>query len=252
MRQLLAMVKRIALSRRRVLAGCIALAVIGAIAIVVGVAHTSTPQAEPLPAPAALTTTASQSSEPPGRPDVSTSAPASTVVTTTSAPIATSAAARATQNPAPQSGLGASSIRIPVLGVTARIGAATVTNGVLEPPKAPDVVGAWAGSAALDAADGEVTLAGHVNWTGMAPFAFGRLADLHAGDLVYTTDAQGAQTSWRVNAVVARPKSNAIDASAFLGQSGPRKLVLITCGGSFNSSEESYNDNVYVTADPAT
>ncbi len=147
--------------------------------------------------------------------------------------------------------MGVRSIRIPALGVTAAIRAARVVHGILTPPRIPTVVGAWAGSAHLDAAAGEVTLAGHVNWAGMAPFAFGRLAYLRPGNILYTTDANGHQSAWRVKSVVARNKTQSIAAGAFAGSKGPRRLALITCGGAFDSGSESYQDNVYVYALPA-
>ena len=153
--------------------------------------------------------------------------------------------------PPPQQGLGASQIRIPALGVTASIGQSDVVNGILTPPRIPDEVGLWTGSAPLSSTSGEVTIAGHVNWAGMAPFAFGQLAYLQAGDLVYTTDERGVQTSWRVTDVKARPKQAGIDRAAFAGPVGPRLLALVTCGGNFNDSIRSYDDNVYVSAVPA-
>ncbi len=162
-----------------------------------------------------------------------------------------SGGARTVQIPRHQSDLPASSLRIPALGVTARIGRATEDQGVLTPPQAPSEVGLWSGSAALDAGSGEVTLVGHVNWRGMPPFAFGRLAHLHAGDLVYTSDARGEQTAWRVRRVSARAKAGGVDPAAFAGTQGPRQLVMITCGGPFDLRAHSYSDNVYVRATPA-
>jgi Sortase domain len=159
-------------------------------------------------------------------------------------------ASRVTPTPSHQTGLGPSRIRIPALNVTATIGESAVVDGVLTPPRVPDEVGAWAGSAPLDAHSGEVTIAGHVNWAGMAPFAFGRLAYLDPGDLVYTTDSKAEQTAWRVSSVTARPKTEPIDASAFIGARGQRRLALITCGGSFDAGSSSYDDNVYVYATP--
>ncbi|WP_261559940.1 class F sortase [Frankia tisae] len=150
-----------------------------------------------------------------------------------------------------QPDLPASSVRIPALGITARIGRATEDNGVLTPPRTPTEVGLWPGSAALDAGSGEVTLVGHVNWRGMPPFAFGRLAYLHTGDLVYTSDARGTQTAWRVQRVFARAKAGGVDPAAFAGSRGPRQLIMITCGGPFDIRARSYSDNVYVRAVPA-
>lgn len=165
---------------------------------------------------------------------------------------ASGGSARRAAEPQPQpQGLGPAEIRIPALGVTASIGQAKVVNGVLTPPRVPDEVGLWSGSAPLAANTGEVTIAGHVNWAGMAPFAFGQLAYLQAGDLVYTTDSQGAQTAWRVTDVSARSKQDGIDPAAFAGPVGPRLLTLVTCGGNFDASILSYDDNVYVTAVPA-
>lgn len=166
-----------------------------------------------------------------------------------SAPLPTGGAV-ADAVPRHQPGLGPSSLRIPGLDVTAAIGTAPVVHGVLSPPVVPMTVGAWEGSAALDADSGEVTLAGHVNWAGMAPFAFARLAELHPGDLIYTSDQQSEQTAWRITAVTARPKTSGVDPTAFAGPSGPRSLVLITCGGNFDTDDMSYDDNVYVRAVP--
>ncbi|MFC4591888.1 class F sortase [Sphaerisporangium corydalis] len=150
-----------------------------------------------------------------------------------------------------QPGLRASSIRVPALGVTARIGRAEVEDGVLVPPRVPGEVGMWAGSAPLEAATGEVTIAGHVSWGGMAPFAFRRLARLRPGQLIYTADAHGRQSAWRVTEVTALSKRAGTDPTAFAGPAGPRRLVLITCGGAFDASARSYDDNVYVFAVPA-
>ena len=150
-----------------------------------------------------------------------------------------------------QTNMRALSIRIPALDVAASIGAATVANGILTPPRSPSTVGMWAGSAPLDASSGTVTLAGHVNWAGMAPFAFANIAYLRPGDLVYTADKDARQTAWRIIAVVSRPKDEPVDTAAFTGTTGPRKLYLITCGGAFDSDASSYEANIYVSATPA-
>jgi Sortase domain len=167
------------------------------------------------------------------------------------APLPTTGAAT-TSAPVTRQTMSANSIRIPALSVTAAIGTAPVLDGVLTPPRLPDEVGAWTGSAPLDSSSGEVTLAGHVNWAGMAPFAFARLAYLHPGDVIYTTDKKSRPTAWRVTRVLARPKNQSIDPAAFAGPHGPRMLALITCGGSYSATDESYDDNVYVYAQPAS
>lgn len=205
-----------------------ALAAAGAGLAIAGVLHTSTPAAAPLPP-----------------------SPSGAGGAQVAGPLPPSSAPTVAQTPQYQAGLPASSIRIPTLGVTATIGQATLQDGVLIPPRVPTEVGMWAGSSGLDAATGEVTLAGHVNWAGMPPFAFGRLAFLHTGDLVYTADARGAQTAWRVVGVTARAKTAGVDPAGFVGAKGRRLLALITCGGAFDGSSYSYEDNVYAYAVPA-
>ncbi|WP_157693079.1 class F sortase [Pedococcus dokdonensis] len=144
-------------------------------------------------------------------------------------------------------------IHIPVLEVSGHIGLATVDgDGVLDPPHVSTTVGLWPGSASLASDTGEVTIAGHVNWAGMSPFTFGKLAYLKRGNTIYTSDASGRVTRWRVASVSARGKSEPVDHGAFRGAVGPRRLALITCGGSFDAERRSYVDNVYVYADPVT
>ncbi|MBC7560533.1 MAG: class F sortase [Dermatophilaceae bacterium] len=164
-----------------------------------------------------------------------------------SAPLPVAGAAAVAPVPTAQS-MGPSTIAVPSLGMTAGIGRATMQDGELTPPLDPGVVGSWSGSAPLDAAAGEVTLTGHVNYGNLGPFAFGRLAELAPGELVYTTDAQDKQTAWRIDSVKARPKSAGVDPAAFNGTSGARQLALVTCGGRFDAASHSYEANVYVLA----
>lgn len=123
---------------------------------------------------------------------------------------------------------------------------------VLEPPADVHTVGRWASGSPLAARAGTTDLIGHVNYTGQGPGALHDIANLHRGDLLYTTDHHGAANTWTVNAVVARSKSIGIDTTAFAGPDGPRQLILITCGGAFDSAAQSYRSNVYVWAQPTT
>jgi RNA polymerase sigma factor (sigma-70 family) len=210
----------------------------------------STPQAatsqsaSATPSPAATDAAGAESPRVNGRP-----ASAAPAVTGMASP-GTTGAPRPSSASAAQRDMPPLSIRIPRLGASAVIGSAAVTDGVLSAPRDPGVVGLWAGSAPLSSDSGEVTITGHVAWDGMGPFAFARLTFLRDGDLVHTSDRQGRQTVWRVTSVVARPKIAGIDRNAFAGKTGERKLVLITCGGTYDSATRSYADDVYVTAVP--
>ena len=108
----------------------------------------------------------------------------------------------------------------------------------------------WPSSARLGSSTGEVTITGHINWAGMPPFAFGRLADLRVGDAIYTTDHAGAERTWVVASVLSQPKSEPVDAAAFKGTTGPPELALITCGGAYDPYDHNYLSNVYVFAVP--
>jgi hypothetical protein len=223
------------MTRRTLLTAATVIALVtGGVLLGLGVTRSHAPAAAPLPP-----TTHGRS------------APSGGPADRPAAPLPTSGRSTASVTPIRQSSMAASSIKIPALEVTAAIGASKVVDGVLTPPRVPTEVGEWGGSAPLTASRGEVTIAGHVNWAGMGPFAFGKLAYLQPGHLIYTTDAHGTQSAWRVTSVTARLKSEPIDTVAFAGNHGPRRLALITCGGAFDAAAKSYNDNVYVYASPA-
>ena len=212
-----------------------ALAAAGAVAISVG----STPH---LPAPAPLPPKSQDRKVP-----VVDEAPPTTTRPTAGQGISAQGSS-AVLGPPPA--LPPATIAIPALGVTASIGMASLSNGVLTPPRVPTEVGMWPSSARLGSSTGEVTITGHINWAGMPPFAFGRLADLRVGDAIYTTDHAGAERTWVVASVLSRPKSEPVDAAAFKGTTGPSELALITCGGAYDPYDHNYLSNVYVFAVP--
>lgn len=100
------------------------------------------------------------------------------------------------------------------------------------------------------AVEGTAVIAAHVDSVaagGLGPFA--RLAKIRRGDLVTTTDAAGRTTTFEVVRVeqVAKPE---IDWHDVFTRDGDPRLVLITCGGSWNSEARHYSDNIVVTAVP--
>lgn len=193
-----------------------------------------------------------------GYPDSTSQVAETTVVNTPTSEISpppaesTTAAPRAQTQQAPTD-LQPNTLSIPVLSqINVPIGVATESeSGVLEPPADVDVVGAWAPGAPLDAASGTTNLVGHVNYTGQGDGALHDIAYLQTGDKVYTTDDAGQTIAWVITDVTARPKSTGVDVAAFTGLNGPRRLVLITCGGAYDASDKNYLDNVYAYATPA-
>jgi hypothetical protein len=71
---------------------------------------------------------------------------------------------------------------------------------------------------------------------------------LPLGAQVSLTDAGGAQRVYRVVAVRSYPKT-ALPARLFTAGAAAR-LVLITCGGTFDAAAHHYSDNVVVYAVP--
>lgn len=99
---------------------------------------------------------------------------------------------------------------------------------------------------------GTSVIAAHVDSIasgGLGPFA--RLAELDRGDQVTTTDTDGTTTTFDVVSVEMVAKSEITWHDVFTRDGDPR-LVLITCGGSWDSASAHYSDNVLVTAVPAS
>ncbi len=128
---------------------------------------------------------------------------------------------------------------------------ATVINGVLTPPGDVSEVGIWLDGASLDSTTGTTLIAGHVNLAGQGNGALFDLGTLTPGHEIHTTSTSGNTTTWRVSAVVSRPKADGIEESVLAGPSGPRKLAVVTCGGDleYDDGIGNYLDNVYLYAD---
>jgi sortase (surface protein transpeptidase) len=137
-------------------------------------------------------------------------------------------------------------VRIPAVGIDStldRLG--TDAAGALVPPADFAQAGWFTGSPAPGAV-GPAVLAGHVDsWRG--PAVFFRLAQLHDGDDVLVTRADGTTLRFTVTRVMRYPKS-AFPTAEVYGPTGDPQLRLITCGGSFDRSRRSYLDDVVVFA----
>jgi hypothetical protein len=145
--------------------------------------------------------------------------------------------------------IGSSRVAIPSLGVTASLVAESISGGQLGIPSDVHQVGEWEGGSQVDGTQGTVLLAGHVDWVGQGDGALYPLAQVRPGATVYVSGPAGLVSSWAVVSARAYPKA-ALPQTVFSG-SGPRRLVLVTCGGPFDAATGHYADNVVVTAEPA-
>ncbi len=135
------------------------------------------------------------------------------------------------------------------LGISAPVVPVTVSaGGALEVPPNPAVLGWWAAGARPGGRAGSIVIDGHVDSAALGPGAFFRLSSLVPGDRLVV--AGGAARQAYTVAAVRRYAKSSLPSSVFDQQLASR-LVLITCGGSFNTATRHYSDNVVVFAVPA-
>jgi len=132
---------------------------------------------------------------------------------------------------------------------TAAVLPAVTVDGVLRVPEDVEHVGWWDGSARVGEPFGSTVIAGHVDSATEGIGFFVRLLRIKEGDTV-TLRADSHRLKYRVTSLktVAR-KALATDSQAFK-QTGPHRLVLITCTGSFHRDRGGYDSNLVVVGKP--
>ena len=123
-------------------------------------------------------------------------------------------------------------------------------DGQMEVPPLAEVAGwyRYGPSPAEDA--GTTVIAAHVDSiasAGLGPFA--RLGELRPGSAVAVTLEDGTVRAYTVTSVEQTPKTTVAWDDVFV-RDGDHRLVLVTCGGTFQRQVRSYSDNVIVTAEP--
>ncbi len=142
-----------------------------------------------------------------------------------------------------------STIRIDAIGVDAPIDPVGLdTEGAMQVPARGERVG-WYQRGSVPGQPGTAALTAHVDTRRGGHGAFVRLGELRPGDNVEIVDVSGARTMWQVTGRERRAKETLPGAAVF-ARSGPPQLVLITCGGAFDTATRSYADNVLVYAEP--
>jgi len=138
---------------------------------------------------------------------------------------------------------------VPTLGVRAHVQDVVTTDGVLGVPDNPAEVGWWTGSAPAGSSAGSTVIDGHVDSALTGPGALFHLTDLAAGDPISVTTATGLVVRYRVTGRRVFDKHQGLPADLFV-TTGPPRLVLITCGGPFDSTARSYQDNIVIFGTP--
>ncbi|WIX83442.1 class F sortase [Amycolatopsis carbonis] len=138
------------------------------------------------------------------------------------------------------------SVRLPD-GSEARLVRTEVTrDGILPIPRGLGDAAWW--GARLGSKQGAAVLSGHVNWAGTKG-PFDDLWRVRTGDNVSIVDSSGGRWLYRVTgAATVRKEQLPEQAPQWFAQSGPHRLVLVTCGGDYVGGTEGYDENRIVTA----
>ncbi len=141
------------------------------------------------------------------------------------------------------------SISLPSLGVASApiVPVGLEPNGELEVPDA-DTVGWYEFGAGVDGGRGSAVLAAHIAYNGRDG-VFLDLVDLEPGDEI-SVERDGQPVAYIVESVVDYDKWE-LPIDDLFSESSEERIVLITCGGSFNPELASYEDNTVVVASPA-
>jgi sortase (surface protein transpeptidase) len=137
-------------------------------------------------------------------------------------------------------------VRVPAIGVDSELlGLGTDAAGALEPP-ADFARAGWFAQGTIPGDVGPAVVAGHVDSVD-GPAVFSRLRDLAPGNEVLVDRADGTTVRFTVTEVARYPKDD-FPTGAVYGPTTRAELRLVTCGGDFDRSARSYEDNVVVFA----
>jgi hypothetical protein len=143
-------------------------------------------------------------------------------------------------------------LELPALSVDAEaVPVGLESDGAMEIPEDVATVGWYDLGVAPNATAGSAVLAGHVDSRTQGRGAFFDLRELDVDDEATVRHEDGSDSSWQVTARASYPKDEAPLAELFAGD-GPPRLVLITCGGEFDATARSYDENIVVILEPAT
>jgi hypothetical protein len=132
--------------------------------------------------------------------------------------------------------VGAQSVQIPSLQVSAPASPESVTAGALGVPGDPAHVGWWMPSTS------ELVIDGHVDMEGVGPGALYEVRNLRPGARVTVQTPAGAE-HWTIDGVRTYQKGR-VPAGLLTPPGTGTRLVIITCGGPFDYATHHYDDNV--------
>jgi sortase (surface protein transpeptidase) len=137
-------------------------------------------------------------------------------------------------------------IEIPSISVDSSLmGLGLDPQGAMQVP-AEGFPAGWYTGAPTPGEVGPAVIAGHVDWAG-SPGVFYELRNLQPGAEITVTREDGSIARFEVTDVKAFPK-NEFPTDLVYGTLDYSGLRLVTCGGAFDESASSYNDNIVAFA----
>jgi hypothetical protein len=131
-------------------------------------------------------------------------------------------------------------------GIDAGIEALRVVDGAMQDPTGPWVV-AWYENLGSLGVEGNVVMAGHIDYWNVGPAVFYNLAAMQAGDEAAVTGDDGKRYPFTVE-WVQQYDYDSMPMDEVVGPTGGQSLTLITCGGAFDYATGHYLQRTVVRA----
>jgi LPXTG-site transpeptidase (sortase) family protein len=138
-------------------------------------------------------------------------------------------------------------VRIGAVEIIAGTETLETVDGAMQDPTTADLV-AWYKDSARLGVDGNIVLAGHLNYWGIPEGVFYRLADVQVGDDIVITGDKGGSYVYRVT-WVEQVDASSDELDETVGATDQRSLTLITCGGELDSKAQQYSQRTVVRAE---
>lgn len=144
-------------------------------------------------------------------------------------------------------------VRIPAIGVNARVIplGLDASGGQAVPPLDRPFLASWYDKGPAPGQDGPAVLAGHVDSARVGPAVFYNLGKLVPGNLVYVTREDRRTAVFRVTSVGLYPQHE-FPSHRVYGPTPDPALRLVTCGGDFDTRTHLYLDRIIAFAVYAT
>lgn len=138
---------------------------------------------------------------------------------------------------------------IPAIAVDSTVVPVGAPDRVLAIPPEPWVVGWWRDGVGTGAAEGTAILVAHLDSRRYGKGPFVRAIDLRAGEAAAVTGEDGRRRQYRV-AAVRTYRKEVLPYEQIFAQSGPHRVVLVTCGGEYRPDAGGWDSNVVVELEP--